>query len=159
MVKLTTSRGLNRQLAEIRLLEGKVQGIEGGVGEVTTQSSETWHDNAPYSVLVEDLRLANIRLGEAHGVLRGCEVREYPTTLSEERVGYGTRVRFRIDGKPDELCFVGYGETDMDNGFVLYDCPLAKLLVGRLKGEVFKGTINGRTSTYTIDQVRPVEKL
>ena len=159
MQRLTTLRGLEKQREEIRTLERKVQEIEINMGEVTTQSSETWHDNAPYSVLVENLRIASIRLNESHDILNSCRIQAYPTILHEEMVVYGTRVKFRVDGKLDEFCLVGYGESDMDNGLILHDCPLAKLLIGRMKGETFEGTINGTNRTYSVDEVALFRQL
>ncbi len=153
MVKLMTHRGYQNQLERIKFLEAKVSEIESKVGEVTTQSSETWHDNAPYSILVEELGIADRRLREAHDELNGCKFQEYPSTLSEPRVSYGTRVKILRNGKPEEISIVGYGEADYEKGKVLYDCPLALTLEGKLEMRAFTAQINGKPNVFYIEKV------
>ena len=158
MQKLTTLRGLKNQIERIKLLEAKVSEIESKVGEVTTQSSETWHDNAPYSILVEELGIADRRLRDAHEELRSYVIHEYPVSLEEPRIDYGTRVKLQRNGKSEEICFVGYGETDFDKGHLAYDCPLALVLNGRLAGQAFTAEINGKSNTFFIERVTAIER-
>jgi len=153
MSKLMTTVGYANCVARVRDIETEVRKIQSQVGEVTTQSNETWHDNAPYSILVEELRLANIRLNEAHKFLGEHEIREYPTILSEPRVQYGTVVSLAMDGVGREFYIVGYGEDDFDKGKIVYACPLARVLIGRLMGERFNADINKMRRSFHIKNV------
>lgn len=153
-----TSTGYANQRRRIGELESRVRQIQSQVGEVTTQSSETWHDNAPYSILVEELRVANTRLGEAHEYLQGYHIQEYPTTLDEPVVQYGTRVTMRMDDQPVSFSIVGFGDDDIDNGHILYTCPLAKVLMRKRKGDRFVAEVNRASHRFQIDGVFPLGK-
>jgi transcription elongation GreA/GreB family factor len=152
-IRLMTATGHANQLAKIRELEADVRRLQSQVGDVTTQSSETWHDNAPYSILVEELRMADRRLSEAHNFLNDYVIRDYPTVLMQPIVQYGTSVALRMDGKPHEFAIVGYGEDDFDRGHIVYECPIARVITGRHQGEEFRADINRTPRLFYIERV------
>lgn len=154
-----TQRGYNTLRANIQELENKVRKIQSQVGVVTTQSSETWHDNAPYSVLVEDLNVADRRLTNAIRDMDGARIREYPVKLEKKVVCYGTEVRFDMDNEEQIFSIVGYGDTDLDKNKILYITPLAKALIGKKEGEKFSEKIVDRVSNFYIKEIKALGNL
>jgi len=159
MEKLMTRKGYEKIARRVAELEVEVSKIESQVGVVTTQSSETWHDNAPYSVLVEELRVADRRLSDAINDARGGKFVEYPTRIVDPIVGYGTRVLFERDGENFDFSIVGFGDSDIDKGRILYRTPIAQILMGRREGERFSDSVNGNSFEFYIKRVEALGDL
>ncbi len=153
MPKLTTLRGLGRQQDKIRLLEAALNEVQKEIGKATSQSAETWHDNAPYEMLKYDINILNRRLAEAHHLLDDAQIVEYPYILSQSIVQYGAGVIFTQGEELQEYKIVGYGEEDIGKGRILYDCPLAKILIGHRQGESFDIVIHRNKSNVYIREV------
>lgn len=151
-----TAKGLERCTARVRELELVVRDVQIKVGEMTTQSNETWHDNAPYDTLVQELGIQNQRLTEAHDAVRDYTIRPYPTTIPNKRVCYGSRVLLRRDNEELDLKIVGFGDSDYEKGRVLYTSPIAIALMDHAEGESFRAVINKVKSFITIEQVSPI---
>lgn len=151
-----TRGGYERLLKRVGELEKEVRKIQSKVGEVTSQSSETWHDNAPYSVLLEELRIADRRLSEAIEQINDFRILEYPRVLKRQSVAYGTRVTFKQDDQVKTFSIVGYGDSDFKEGKILYRSPLAHILMRRERGETFKGKINEREFDFEIIEIQPI---
>jgi transcription elongation GreA/GreB family factor len=58
-----------------------------------------------------------------------------PSRESEEVV-FGARVRFRLNGREQEIVIVGYDEADRADGTVSQDAPLARALMGGAEGDL-----------------------
>lgn len=155
MMKLASPKGAERCRERIGELEAVVREIQGNMGEVTTQSAETWHDNAPYDVLVQELRLKNRMLNESHDILRGCQITPYPV-VSDGRVSYGTRVVFSRDSTHFDFSIVGYGDSDFDKGRILYTSPLSLALMGHMEGDSFYAIVNKEKTLIKIEKVDPI---
>ena len=154
-----TARGYDLLTGRIRDLEREVREIQSQVGVVTNQSSETWHDNAPYSILVEQLRLADTRLSDAIRDLDDFQILEYPSALSSPTVDYGTRVLFDKDGKEFDFSIVGHGESDVRKRRILYSTPIAQALIGRKKGDRFRDVVNSKEFDFYVKNVSVLERL
>lgn len=152
-----TPRGLEGFRAKIGLLEKKVKEIQSKVSEVTTQAAETFHDNAPYDTLVEELRLFNSLLGEAHDDLNNAKIQEYPRDPNPVRVSYGTRVQFLRDGEFFDFRIVGYGDSDPKQDRIVYDAPIAVTLRGHYEGDSFIANIRGEKTRIVIKKILPLD--
>jgi len=159
MEKLTTSKGHENLKNKAKALEKRVRDIQSEIGNATEQSSETWHDNAPYSILVEELKIADRRLNDAIAEINGCRISEYPTKLNELVVKYGTQVVFERNGDEITFSIVGYGDVDIDKGRILYHAPIAQILNGRREGEKFIANLHNEPSKFWIKNVTALGNL
>ncbi|MFL0587337.1 GreA/GreB family elongation factor [Sphingomonas olei] len=71
----------------------------------------------------------------------------------EDEVAFGSRVRFTLNGKEQEIVIVGDDEADPAAGKVAFSAPLARALIGGAADEVV--AFNGREDAITILDVRP----
>lgn len=151
-----THKGYKRQVERVQELERKVREIQSKVGEVTTQTSETWHDNAPYSILVEELRLADRRFADALNEMSQFRIMEYPREVGS-KVAYGTKVELYRDSKKETLTIVGHEEGNFEKGEISYLSPLGRALVGKKVGDFFMEKIHEKTQMFKILGVYPIE--
>jgi len=148
-----TRKGLERLQARIDELERTLRETQQEVGEATRQSSETWHDNAPYDAICADIRIHDERLKEAHRSLIDCEILEYPHTLESNIVRYGSGVIFKIDHERRDFKIVGFGDSDMDKNRILYLSPLAQQLMGHKEDEIFQIELDQKRREVKIEKV------
>jgi transcription elongation GreA/GreB family factor len=124
--------------ARITELEKAIQDLGPEFYEVFNQSSETWHDNAPFDALRDRQSVLDAELQQLRTVLRNS----LPSVPRQKKdvVGIGTTVviedslgvrqRYRIAG--DWTPFAGMSR----NGSMVVSCnaPIAKLLLGNSIG-------------------------
>ncbi|MDF2494176.1 GreA/GreB family elongation factor [Sphingomonas sp.] len=70
-----------------------------------------------------------------------------------DEVAFGSRVRFRLNGKEQEIVIVGDDEADPAAGKIAFSAPLVRALLGGAADEVVP--FNGRDDAITILDVRP----
>ena len=153
MKRLMTRKGLERLQSRIDELERTLRETQQEVGEATRQSSETWHDNAPYDAICADIRIHDERLKEAHMALRDCEILEYPHTLESNAVRYGLGVIFKIDQERMNFKIVGFGDNGTVKDRILYLSPLAQQLMGRKEDEIFNIELDQKRREVKIEKV------
>lgn len=71
-------------------LEAEIKGLGGEFGDVFTQSSETWHDNAPFEAVRDKQSVLAAELAHIKKIIHSCAVR-LPKP-KKGRVGYGSVV-------------------------------------------------------------------
>ena len=107
---LVTAAGLRQ--AEARVAELK----QAGAGEA---------DEGRLAELQRELRYWNTRLATA----------ELAPTPSVDEAAFGSRVRFRLDGRSRTIDIVGDDEADPANGRIAFSAPLARALIGAGPGD------------------------
>jgi transcription elongation GreA/GreB family factor len=70
-----------------------------------------------------------------------------------DEVAFGSRVRFRLNGKEQELTIVGDDEADPAAGKIAFSAPLARAMLGAMEGEAV--AFNGRADAIAVLGVRP----
>ncbi len=74
-------------------------------------------------------------------------------------VTLGKRVRIRdlASGEEDTYTILGEGETDIDNGIISYQSPLAKALINHKRGEVVEVSLPRGAKKYKIVTMEFIE--
>lgn len=70
-----------------------------------------------------------------------------------DEVAFGSRVRFRLNGREQEIAIVGDDEADPRAGTIAFSAPLARALIGLMEGEY--AAFNGRADAIEVLSVRP----
>ncbi|MCG8604835.1 transcription elongation factor GreA [bacterium] len=72
--------------------------------------------------------------------------------LPVETITLGKRIKIRDieSGEEDDYIILGEGETDIDNGIISYQSPLAKALINHTKGETVAVTLPRGQKKYEI---------
>lgn len=127
-------------LDRITELENEIQNLGPEFYDVFNQSSETWHDNAPFDALRDR---QSVLVAELHGlkkILKNAEV-SIPKP-KKDRVGIGAKVTVSdIDGSSQRSFFIAgdwtyrAGEVENDATIVSTKSPIAQELIGHKLGE------------------------
>jgi transcription elongation GreA/GreB family factor len=135
---------IRRRIAE---LEKQIQDLGPEFYEVFNQSSETWHDNAPFDALRDRQSVLDAELQSLRRTLRNSAV-SVPRP-PKGKVGIGSTVHLS-DGR---MIFIAGDYTpcagQIRNGAVVVSCqaPLAQKLLGLRVGE----TLSDRVSITAIE--------
>ncbi|KQU53188.1 nucleoside diphosphate kinase [Sphingomonas sp. Leaf339] len=110
------------------LVAARVAALEAAVAAATDESRD---------VLARELRYWNTRAATV-------EVVALPT---DDEVGIGSRVTFRLDGRERHIAIVGHDEADAD-ARIAFAAPLARALMGTGPGDL--ADFQGRTDAIEV---------
>lgn len=154
MVNLFSPKGLEKYRRYIEGLEKTLTTYQKEVGETTSQGAESWHDNAPYEALRDNIKISDKMAVDARRLLNDAQIREYPRVLSEPAmVTYGVGVIIIRDGKELNLKIVGHGDSNIDQNRILYESPLAVAIMNKPEGETLRVRIGRRDSEIKIKKI------
>jgi transcription elongation GreA/GreB family factor len=100
------------------LIEAKVVALEAAVQAETNEEARKG--------LVRELRYWRTRLASA----------EIVSPRESDEAVFGSRVRFRLNGREQEIVIVGHDEADRSDGTLAQDAPLARVLIGAMEGDL-----------------------
>jgi transcription elongation GreA/GreB family factor len=149
-----TQESLEKYVLHVKTLESELELLMSLVGS-TAETGGGWHDNGGLDHLNYDIHVADSRLKSAHEVLNNAKVISYPLTADSAVIG--TEVRLRIDGEPQAYSIVCYGDVDLDKNKILYESPLAQVLLYHKKGDKFSATIAEKKATLDVLSVQPIK--
>jgi len=107
---LVTARGL-------RLIKERVTALQADIASLT--------DEVALKIAKRDLRYWNTRQSTA----------ELPPVPSGDKVAFGTRVIFLLNGKERVLSLVGDDEADPASALVSFSAPISRALIGLKAGD------------------------
>ncbi len=137
-------------------LEEKVAIAKEAKGEAASQSSETWHDNAPYDEAARELNLQLSFLVQVRELIHHALV-EDPRKYPEDKVTLGKKVTYRDSAGKTHTVRIGsyrtYKETGGDVQVASYNSDVGKLLLGLEEGDEKRGIINGKSVTIEVIKI------
>jgi transcription elongation GreA/GreB family factor len=124
----------------IAQLEKEIQALGPAFYDVFNQSSETWHDNAPFDALRDHQSMLDAELQSLRAVLRSS----LPSVPKQKRsvVGIGSAVTLKdAKGVHRRYIIAGdwtyrAGQTTDDATVISREAPLARELVGKKIGAI-----------------------
>lgn len=144
---------LSRQLEDTELELRRLGELK---NEAMHQSSETWHDNAPADAIRHEAQIFLKQRSRISQILTNRSVLDYPTQETPFAT-IGSRVTLSLNGSDAfQIDIVGVqpGKDVSDELDVCsYRAPLAKAVIGKIKGEFAEADINGRQVSLGIIDV------
>jgi len=92
-------------------------------------------ENADYQSAKEELEFLDGRISELEEVVNNAELVTNKNTHSNGKVGVGTKVTVKLNGKFQVFTIVGEWEADPANKKISPSSPLGKVLMDKAKGE------------------------
>ena len=134
--QLFTKNGLRNLRKEIEELERYIR-VDIAQALQTAAAHGDLRENAEYQAAKEKQAFSMTRLRELRERVRGAEVVK-PRDFPEDIVTLLKRVKIKDveSGEIEEYTILGDGETELDEGVISYQSPLASALIGHKKGEV-----------------------
>lgn len=145
---------------EIERVRGLIREAKEMGQESTEQSSESWHDNYNFEESQRQLRMYLNMLGGLSKAREHARIVSPPP--STDTVAIGCRVRFEQcvvlpDGRTrgsfeDEFSIGSYmvGDQLREQGFISYDTPIGRALIGSRVGDVVDADIGGQKNRLVL---------
>jgi transcription elongation factor GreA len=111
-------------------------------------------ENAEYHAAKEKLAFIDKRLGDL-GDLYGRVQLIDPSTLPHKRVSFGSTVEV-LDLDSDEISIytiVGGIESNVDKGYISFNAPLARQLLGKEEGDEFSAVLPSGKKEFEIEKI------
>lgn len=111
-------------------------------------------ENAEYHAAKEKLGLIDIRIAEVSDMISKAIIVD-PSILTHDRISFGSTVKL-VDLDDDavyQYTIVGAYESDPANGFISFNSPLAKQLMGKKISDEAKVNLPSGLKEYEIEDV------
>jgi len=148
-----TEQGYQRIASELEHLKNVERGAVAKEIETAKEHGDL-RENAEYHAAKEkqdhmEKRIAVLQdfVGKAHVI--------DPSTLPHDRVSFGSTVRL-LDLESDsevEYTIVGAVESNVDKGYISYNSPLAKRMLGKQEGDDFIADLPNGTKEFEVMSV------
>ncbi len=116
-----------------------------------------WHDNAAADVAVEEYKRATVMESDLRWKLLNVEI--IKPRQEVEVVDIGNTVVIRLGNFEEDETFTILGpddsKTGQDRGWISYQTPVGKTLIGMKDGETKKFFIGDRAETVTVKKILP----
>ena len=111
-------------------------------------------ENAEYHAAKEKLALIDIRLAELGDIISRAVIVD-PSVLTHDRVSFGSTVKL-VDVNTEDLfeyTIVGACESNPSNGFISFNSPLAKQLLGKHIADEVKVNLPSGLREFEIEDI------
>ncbi|MGD9718345.1 MAG: transcription elongation factor GreA [Sulfurimonadaceae bacterium] len=145
--------GYNKLQAEVKdLKEVKRPNVVKAIEEALEHGD--LKENAEYHAAKEQQKLIDLRLAELAEIIGNAKLVD-PSELEHARVSFGSTVVVCDLDTDEETTYtiVGGCESNPDMGLISFGSPLAKQLLGREEGDVFKVRLPGGEKEFEIMEV------
>ncbi len=149
-----TYKKLSEELEQLKTHErGNIAAI---IDEARAQGD--LKENAEYHAAKDQQGLMEARIAELTDIVGRAQVVD-PSTLAHDRVSFGSTVELVDQETDEELIYtiVGGQESNPSKGFISFQSPLAKVLLGKEEGDEVSITLPSGKKTYDIEEVSYVE--
>jgi len=111
-------------------------------------------ENSEYHSAKEKLKLIDIQIAELSDTISKAIIVE-PSILPHDRVSFGSTINLVDVDTNEEFTYtiVGGVESNVEKGFISFNSPLAKQLMGRAQGDEFSANLPGGTKTFEVLKV------
>jgi len=111
-------------------------------------------ENSEYHSAKEKLKLIDIQIAELSDTISKAIIVE-PSTLPHDRVSFGSTINLVDVDTNEEFTYtiVGGVESNVEKGFISFNSPLAKQLMGKVQGDEFSANLPGGTKTFEVLKV------
>lgn len=148
-----TKQGYEQITKELHLL----QSVERPATLIAIEEARQLGDlkeNAEYHAAREKLKIIDAKMAELNDTITKAIIVD-PSTLPHDRVSFGSSVTLIDVATGEEITYtiVGSTESDPANGFISFNSPLAKQLLGKMEGDELKATLPAGVKEFEIEKV------
>lgn len=145
------------QITEVgkRELESELKALKGRRGEIADKIAEArdygdLSENADYDTAREDQALVETRIAEIEDILANAQIIK---STGSSKIGVGSVVELKSDGKSVTYTLVGPVEADPLEGKISNESPIGIALMGKKVGENATITTPRGSMTYEIVKI------
>ncbi|HIP29054.1 MAG TPA: transcription elongation factor GreA [Sulfurovum sp.] len=149
-----TYKKLSEELEQLKTHErGNIAAI---IDEARAQGD--LKENAEYHAAKDEQGLMEARISELTDLVGRAQVID-PATLAHQRISFGSTVELVDQDTDEEVTYtiVGGTESNPGKGFISFQSPMAKVLLGKEEGDEVSIKLPAGKKTYDIENVSYVE--
>ena len=148
-----TNYGYDKLVREIEYLKN-VERPETVIELDYARSLGDLKENAEYHAAKEKLALIDTKMGELADLYGRVQLID-PSTLQHQRVSFGSTVVVTDLADDEEYTYtiVGSTESDIAKGYITFNAPLAKTLLGKQEGDEVTAILPAGKRELEIDSV------
>jgi transcription elongation GreA/GreB family factor len=120
------------------------------IWDATDQSSETWHDNAPFDAAVENTNLINLQLKDLLNKFNKSKVVERQKSI--DKVVFWSKVKLLINFKVEKIFTVSW-VTDLNKWTIAINAPLWEVIVGKSIWETWEFKVGKNITVVEILEI------
>ncbi|RYA23735.1 transcription elongation factor GreA [Malaciobacter marinus] len=111
-------------------------------------------ENAEYHAAKDKLKLIDTQIAELSNIISKAVIID-PSTLPHDKVSFGSTVSLVDVDTEEEYTYtiVGGIESNAEKGFISFNSPLAKQLMGKEEGDELQATLPGGVRTFEVLEV------
>ena len=145
--------------AKFKQLSDKQAEIARDLNDAMSQTSETWHDNAPADVANLASNLNAVSAEKLINAMRGAVILDYPQSAERGTLGNLLHIT-NGDGKTRSLFLAGYAPDIKDYlkpeiDVITLKSPVGDALIGAEAGEQREYKVGRRVLSVTLDRIEP----
>jgi transcription elongation GreA/GreB family factor len=120
------------------------------IWEATDQSSETWHDNAPFDAAVEHTNLINLQLKELLNKINRSKVIKKQNSI--DKVVFWSQVKLLINLKLEKIFTVSW-TTNLSKWTLAINTPLWEAIIGKSVWDTWEFKVGKDTTSVKILEI------
>lgn len=152
MANMFSEQGLKYYQSLIQRQERRLRETGSEVGEEAGINCD-WHDNFGYEDAKRRLELEASTLQRMKEEVSGAQILSIPE--QSDKVAIGVTVRVSVDGNAKEYTIGAFGESDPDNGLIMYLSPLARCMMGLRQGDSRVFSVGGKKMEIEVEEILP----
>jgi transcription elongation factor GreA len=117
-------------------------------------------ENAEYHAAKDKQGLMEARISELSDIIARAHVID-PSSLSHERVSFGSRVELIDVDDDSEVCYtiVGSQESNPDNGLISINSPMGKALLGKEEGDEVEINLPSGKKLFEVEEISCMKEI
>lgn len=137
---------------QIQKLQERLQKLRDEKSIAYNSTGDTWHDNPYFNKLEADERALELEISETTKLLMNAEIVENNRNMETVEIGSIVKCLCVYPDFEETLVLeiVGHGETDIDNGKIHYESPVAQSILGYHINDVISIELPGGSVDYKI---------
>jgi transcription elongation factor GreA len=155
MLKSTFDR-LSKELEQLKTVER----VEIAKVIDTARELGDLKENAEYHAAKDKQGLMEARISELSDIIARAHVID-PSSLSHERVSFGSRVELIDVDDDSEVCYtiVGSQESNPDNGLISINSPMGKALLGKEEGDEVEINLPSGKKLFEVEEISCMKEI
>ncbi|CAI8236266.1 MAG: transcription elongation factor GreA [Sulfurovum sp.] len=111
-------------------------------------------ENAEYHAAKDKLKIIDSQIAELGAVISKAVIID-PSTLPHTKISFGSTMKLlNVDTEEEfEYSVVGGIESNLEKGYISFNSPLAKQLLGKEEGDEVTATLPGGQKTFEVLEV------
>lgn len=148
-----TPRGLEKLKVELKSLKSERPAAAHAIELARAHGDIS--ENADYDAAKERSGMLEAKIRDLEGRISNAQIIDPSKLINPEKVVFGVSVKlFEVEsGEEKVLSIYGSAESDMTKGWISFETPMARALIGKRAGDIAELRLPGGNKSYEILEI------